>query len=59
MVKDAPNHILMNMIGSDQTSHKILEYGDVPILPVVLIIPKVLRYSAPLWDHINLRVEGG
>ena len=34
MVKDAPNHVPMNMISSSQTSHKILEDGDVPILLV-------------------------
>ena len=37
MVKDAPNHVLMNMIGLAQTSHKIIEDGDVPIFLVVLI----------------------
>ena len=37
MVKDAPNNIMMNMIGLAQTSHEILEDGDFPISPVVLI----------------------
>ena len=36
MAKGAPNHFPMNMIGLAHTSHKILEDGDVPILPVVL-----------------------
>ena len=39
MVKDAPNHIPMNMIGLSQLSRKILEDGDVPIFPVFLIAP--------------------
>ena len=39
MVKDAPNHVPMNMIGLAQTSRKILEDGDVPIFPLVLITP--------------------
>ena len=30
MVKDATNHVPMNMIGLAQTSHEILEDGDVP-----------------------------
>ena len=43
MVKDDPNHIDMNMIGSAQTSRIILEDGDVPIFLVVLITPKALQ----------------
>ena len=43
MVKEAPNHIPMNVIGSAQISHDILEEGDVPILLVVLITPKALH----------------
>ena len=39
MVKDAPNNVLMKMIGLDQTSRKIIKDGDVPIFPVVLINP--------------------
>ena len=39
MVKDSPNHVLMNMIGLDQISCEILEGGDVPIFPVVSITP--------------------
>ena len=45
MAKDAPNHVLMNMIGLDQTSREIIEDGDVPILPVVLINPYSLQPS--------------
>ena len=45
MVKDAHNHIMMNMIGLAQTSREILKDGDVPIFPVVLITPKALRPS--------------
>ena len=33
------------MIGLAQTSHEILEEGDVPIFPVILITPKALRPS--------------
>ena len=44
MVKDALNNNPKNMIGPDQTSREILENDDVPIFPVVLITPKVLRY---------------
>ena len=36
MVKDAPNHVPMNMIVLSQTSREILEDGDVPIFLVVL-----------------------
>ena len=53
MMKDAPNHIPMNMIGSAQTSRKILKDGDVPIFPVVLITLKALQYTTtPNQDHI-------
>ena len=38
-MKDAPNHVPMNMIDLDQTSRKILEDGDVLIFPVVLSTP--------------------
>ena len=44
MVKDAPNHVPMNMIGLVQTSRKILEDGDVPIFPVVLFTPNYKVY---------------
>ena len=39
MVKDSPNDVPMNMIGLSQTSREILEGGDIPIFPVVLIHP--------------------
>ena len=42
MVKDAPNIFLMNMIGLDQNSRKILKEGDVPIFPLVLSNPDTL-----------------
>ena len=45
MVKDAPKHVPMNMIGLDRTSREILEGGDVPILPVVLSTPDSLQSS--------------
>ena len=45
MVKDAPNHILMNIIGYTQTSRKILEEGDILKSPVVLITQKSLGRS--------------
>ena len=39
METDTHNHALMNMISLAQTSREILEDGDVPILPVVLVTP--------------------
>ena len=42
-MKDAPNHITMNMIGSAQTARKITEDSDVPIFLVVSITPKASR----------------
>ena len=45
MVKDAPNHVPMNMIGLSQTSRKILEDGDVPIFQVDLSTPYPLQLS--------------
>ena len=39
MVKDAPNHIIENMIGLAQTSYEILEDSDILIFLVVLITP--------------------
>ena len=51
MVKYAPNHVRMNMIGLAQTSREILENSDVPIFLVVLITltrklyPKATRLS--------------
>ena len=37
MAKDAPNNIIENMLGSAQTSRKIIKDGDIPIFPVVLL----------------------
>ena len=45
MVKDAPNHVTMNMIDLAQTAREILEVGDVPIFPVVLSTPDTLQLS--------------
>ena len=39
MAKDAPKNILKNMIGSDQTSSKILKDSDILIFLVFLITP--------------------
>ena len=36
IVKDAPDHVLTNMICLPQTSRQIIEDGVVPIFPVVL-----------------------
>ena len=65
MVKDDPNYVPMNMIGLYQTSCKILEDGDVPILPVVLSTLDYLQYSfnhyydrtgiplSTFWEEVN------
>ena len=45
MVKEAPNHVPMNMIGLTQTSPKILEDGDIPIFQVVIITPDSLQLT--------------
>ena len=45
MVKPAPNHVTMNMIGLAHTSSKILEDGDVTIFPAVLITPDYLQLT--------------
>ena len=45
VVKDAPNHVPMNMICLAQISHEILEDGNVPIFPVVLRTPYFLQSS--------------
>ena len=47
VLKDAPNHVPIKMIGLAQTSRKIIEEVDVPILPVVLITPDYL------WSSLN------
>ena len=43
MVKDAPNHVLMKIIGLAHSSLEISEDGDVPILPVFLSTPDSLH----------------
>ena len=45
MVKDASNHVTINMIDLAQTAREILEGGDVPIFPVVLSTPDTLQLS--------------
>ena len=44
VMKGAPNHVPMNMIGFAYTSLKILEGGDFPMFPVVLITPNHMVY---------------
>ena len=46
-MKDAPNNIMMNVIGLAQTSRKTHEDGDILIFPVVFITPKSLQYKRP------------
>ena len=58
-MKDAHNNVPMNMIGPVQTSREILEDGDDPIFPVVLITHKALWYTtALLRDHIIHLMSG-
>ena len=45
MMKDAPNHVPMNMIGLSQNSHEILEDGDVTIFTVVLSTQDSLQFN--------------
>ena len=45
MVKDAPNHVPVNIIGLAQTSRKIIEDGNVLIFPVVLSTLYYLQLS--------------
>ena len=48
MVKDAPNNIPDNIIGSSQTSREILEDGDIPTFPVVLItLNHIVQMNGP------------
>ena len=54
MVKEAPNHVLMNMIGLSQTSREILKDGDVPIFPVVLSTPDSLHFNC---DHTRIMLS--
>ena len=51
MVKDAPNQILMNMIGQAQTSRKIFEDSDILMFPVVLI-------TLTRMDHTSVPKSG-
>ena len=45
MVKDAPNHVPMDMIGLAQTSREILDDGNVPIFLVGISTPDPLQIS--------------
>ena len=45
MVKDAPNHVPMNMVGLAHTSREIPEDGVVPIFPVVISIPYSKQFN--------------
>ena len=45
IVKDAPNHVPIKIIGLAHNSREILEDGDVPILLAVLITPYSLQPS--------------
>ena len=54
MVKDAPNHVPVNMIGSAHTSLEILKDSDVPIFLVVIITP----YSLQLILYHNCECTG-
>ena len=45
MVKDAPNHVMMSMIGLAQTSREILEDSDVPVLQLGISTPDSLQSS--------------
>ena len=44
-MKDAPNNVLMNMIGLAHTSLEILEDGVVPIFPVVISTPDSIQFN--------------
>ena len=50
-MKDAPNHIPMNVIGLSQTSRKILKEVDVLIYLVVLINPTSKVYLICLGSN--------
>ena len=55
MVRYAPNHVPMKIIGLAQTSHKILEDGDVSIFPVVLSTMDSLQLSLHHYrDHTGI-----
>ena len=59
-MKDAPNDIPMNIIGSTQNSREIFRGGGVPISPNVVITPKALRYKRSQlrshYPHFEQRV---
>ena len=44
-MKDAPNHVPINMISLAHTAHETLEDGNVPIFLVVVITPDPLHLS--------------
>ena len=44
-MKDAPNHVPVNMIGLAHNSREILKDGDVPIFGVVLSTTDYLQLS--------------
>ena len=44
-MKDAPNYVPMNMIGSAQTACEIIKDGDDLIFLMVLIVLKALQTS--------------
>ena len=43
IVKDAPNNVMMNMIGLSHTSHEILDDVNVPIFSVAISNPDPLQ----------------
>ena len=53
-MKDAPNHVPMNMIGLAQTSRKTLDDGDVPIFPVVRSTPDSLQPSLNHYSDFSV-----
>ena len=59
MAEEAPSHILINMIGSDQTSREIINDSDILILLVVLITPTFLRCNrSRLGSHHLPSLQG-
>ena len=63
MVKDAPDHIPMNIIDFANTSCKIFKDDDILTSPVVLINPKALwlmfkPQTAPNRDYITRLLRG-
>ena len=45
MVKEAHNHVPMNMIGLSQTSREILEGSDFPIFLVIISTTDSLQFN--------------